>query len=177
MANQLSDKVSYIRGLMEGMKFDTASDEGRLLGKIVEVLGEMADEIEAVSEAQDELSEYVDSIDEDLADLEDELFDEDDNEDGEDDEFLDDEEEEDDELFDDEDEDFDGDDEDDGEEPDIYVECICPQCKASFYVKENELSADALHVCPRCGARVHAVPDYESDEEIPVAHLVEDKDE
>ena len=174
MANQLSDKVSYIRGLMEGMKFDTASDEGRLLGKIVEVLGEMADEIEAVSEAQDELSEYVDSIDEALADLEDELFDEEDDEDG---EFLDDEEEEDDELFDDEDEDFDGDDEDDGEEPDIYVECICPQCKASFYVKENELSADALHMCPRCGARVHAVPDYESDEEIPVAHLVEDKDE
>ena len=52
MANQLSDKVSYIRGLMEGMKFDTDSNEGRLLDKIIELLGDMADEIEAVSDAQ-----------------------------------------------------------------------------------------------------------------------------
>jgi len=175
MANQLSDKVSYIRGLMEGMKFDTDSNEGRLLGKIVEVLGDMAEEIEAVSDAQDELSEYVDSIDEDLADLEDALLgdEEDDDEDDYDDDDEDDDEDED---FD--DEDYDDEDELDDEEidDDIYVECICPECKASFYVKENELSPDALHVCPRCDKRVHAVPDYESDEEIPVAHLAEDED-
>ena len=174
MANQLSDKVSYIRGLMEGMQFNTDSNEGRLLDKIIELLGDMADEIEAVSDAQDELSEYVDSIDEDLADLEDAIFDDedDDEEDEDDDEY--------DMMDDDEDEeDYDGeldeDDESDDDE-DIYVECICPKCKSAFYVKENELSADALHVCPRCEAHVHAVPDYESDEEIPVAHLVEDED-
>ena len=176
MANQLSDKVSYIHGLMEGMKFDTDSNEGRLLGKIVELLGDMAEEIEAVSEAQDELSEYVDSIDEDLADLEDALFDdEDDDDDDEDDDFDDFDDEDDEDDFD----DFDDEDDEDAAEAeaDIYVECICPQCKASFYVKENELSPEALHVCPRCGAKVHAVPDYETDEEIPVARLVEDKDE
>ena len=177
MANQLSDKVSYIRGLMEGMQFDTDSNEGRLLGKIVDLLGDMADEIEAVSEAQDELSEYVDSVDEDLADLEDAIFDdEDDDEDDEDDD--DDDFDEDDEEEDFDEDDFDDvDDEEDEGEADIYVECLCPQCKAAFYVKETELSPDALHVCPRCNAQVHAVPDYETDEEIPVAHLVEDKDE
>ena len=172
MANQLSDKVSYIHGLMEGMKFDTDSNEGRLLGKIVELLGEMADEIEAVSEAQDELSEYVDSIDEDLADLEDAIFDDEDEDDDDDDDFdLDDDEDDfDEDDFDDEEED------EDDEEADIYVECVCPQCKAAFYVKETELGPDALHVCPRCDAKVHAVPDYETDEEIPVARLVEDED-
>ncbi len=175
MANQLADKVSYIRGLMEGMQFDETSNDGKLLSKIVELLDDMAREIESVSEAQDELSEYVDSIDEDLADLEG-LFDddEDDDEDDEDDEDDDDDDgDEDDDII-----DLEGlgdGDEADGDE-DIFVECICPKCKASFYVKEAELGEDALHVCPRCGAHVHAVPDYEDDEEIPVAHLVEDDD-
>ncbi|MBO4299148.1 MAG: hypothetical protein J5998_10135 [Clostridia bacterium] len=171
MANQLADKVSYIRGLMEGMQFDTDSNEGRLLGKIVEVLGEMAEEIEAVSDAQDELSEYVDSIDEDLADLEDALLgDEEDDEDYDEDDYDDDDED----IDDDEVDDDDIDDED--IDSDVYVECVCPECKGSFYVKENELSEEALHVCPRCGARIHAVPGYENDEEIPVAHLAEDEE-
>ena len=174
MANQLSDKVSYIKGLMEGMKFDTDVDEGRLLAKIVEALGEMTEEIEAISEAQDELSEYVDSIDEDLSALEDAIVDEDDEDEDDEDEDDEDEDDEDDE---DEDDDFIiVDDEDEDGEEDIYVECTCPQCRASFYVREKELGAEVLHVCPRCGAHVHAVPDYESDEEIPVAHLVEDED-
>ena len=43
MASHLTDKVSYIRGLMEGMKFDTESDQGKLLDKIVELLDDMAE--------------------------------------------------------------------------------------------------------------------------------------
>ena len=175
MANQLSDEVSYIRGLMEGMQYDTDSNEGRLLGKIVDLLGKMAGEIEAVSDAQDELSEYVDDIDEDLASLEDALFDDEDEDEEEDDEGEDDEDED---AEDEEDDEFDEDEdaEDEDGDADIYVECVCPECKRTFYVKENELSPDAEHICPRCEARVHAMPSYESDEEIPVAHLAEDKD-
>lgn len=178
MANHLTDKVSYIRGLMEGMKFDTTSDEGMLLNKIVELLGDMAEEIGAVSEAQDELSEYVDSIDEDLNELEEvlcseeeeeEAEDDDDGEDGDEDDFACD-------GFCESCDGCDGDDEDGEDDDNIFVECICPNCKASFYVKENELSADSLHICPRCEARVHVVPDYEDDEEIPVAHLADDAD-
>lgn len=173
MTNQLSDKVSYIRGLMEGMKFDTDSDEGRLLGKIVEALGDMAQAIEAVSEAQDELSEFVDNIDEDLSEIEEVLFDdEDDDEDEDDYDDLDDEDD-----FDEDDEDDEDEDEDDDTDTDIYVECVCPQCKMTFAVLESELSPDALHVCPECGAKVHAVPTYETDHEISVAHLAEDEDE
>ena len=67
-----------------------------------------------------------------------------------------------------------GEDEDDYDEDNIFVECICPNCKASFYVKEDELGDDVFHICPRCEARVHVVPDYEDDEEIPVAHLADE---
>ena len=171
MANQLSDKVSYIRGMMEGMQFNADSNEGKLLIKIVELLGEMADEVEVIGEAQDELGDYVDDIDEDLADLEDALFGDEDDEDidFDDDDMFDDED-----GFEDED-DFE-DDEDDEPEEGIFVECICEKCKGSFYVREDELSPAAKHVCPHCGAHVHAVPSYEADVEIPVAHL-EDEDE
>lgn len=202
MANHLTDKVSYIRGLMEGMQFDTTSDEGKLLERIVDLLGDMAEEIGRVTESQDELSEYVDSIDEDLCELEDALFDDEDEEDDDEDDddiysfsSADDDDEDEDE---DEDDDFEGcdghcegcdgcdeiyDEEDakllngDYDEDNIFVECLCPSCKASFYVKEEELSDDAFHICPRCNARVHVVPDYEDDEEIPVAHLAEDDDQ
>ena len=178
MASHLTDKVSYIRGLMEGMKFDTESDQGKLMDKIVELLGDMAEEISRLSDAQEELGEYVDSIDESLSEMEDALLvdDEEDDEESDDDE----------ESFDDLDEDdFEcegdcsacegcGDEDEEDEDDNIFVECICPNCKASFYVKEEELGDDVFHVCPRCEARVHVVPDYEDDEEIPVAHLADE---
>lgn len=181
MASHLTDKVSYIRGLMEGMKFDTESDQGKLLDKIVELLDDMAEEIGRVSDSQEELSEYVDSIDESLSEMEDALLsdDEDDDDASDDDEmsFA--------EADDEDEDDFAcegdcsacegcGEDEDDYDEDNIFVECICPNCKASFYVKEDELGDDVFHICPRCEARVHVVPDYEDDEEIPVAHLADE---
>ena len=175
--SHLMDKVSYLRGLMEGMKLDTTTNEGLLLSKIVDVLDSIACDISDLADAQEELNEYVDSIDQDLAELE-EVF-----EDGLDEEDF---EDEDDEDFDEEDEeeDFDEDEYSEDEEDEdveydgeIFVECMCPECKGTFYVKEEELSDDAFHICPRCGVRIHVVPDFEDD--IPVAMLAdgEDKDE
>ena len=51
MASHLTDKVSYIRGLMEGMKFDKESDQGKLLDKIVELLDDMAETMYAANGA------------------------------------------------------------------------------------------------------------------------------
>ena len=191
--SQLTEKVSYLRGLMEGMKLDTETNEGLLLSKIVDVLDSMAQEIADLSAAQDELSEYVDSIDQDLAAVE-ELFDEEDDEDDEDFEYDDDDdeaEEEDDEADEDACEEYDeaegcGGDcsscagcsgdamADENYDVDIVVECMCPQCSGTFYVNEDELGDDAFHICPRCGARIHVVPDYDAD--IPVAALADDED-
>ena len=170
--SQLTEKVSYLRGLMEGMKLDTETNEGLLLSKIVDVLDSMAQEIADLSAAQDELSEYVDSIDQDLAAVE-ELFEEEDDEADE-------------EAYDeyDEAEGCSGDCSscagcgdamaDENYEVDVVVECMCPQCSGTFYVNEDELGDDAFHICPRCGARIHVVPDYDAD--IPVAALADDED-
>ena len=68
--SHLNEKVSYLRGLMEGMKLDTTTNEGMLLSKIVDVLDSMACDIADLADAHEELNEYVDSIDQDLAELE-----------------------------------------------------------------------------------------------------------
>ena len=180
--SHLNEKVSYLRGLMEGMKLDTTTNEGLLLSKIVDVLDSIACDIADLADAHEELNEYVDSIDQDLSELE-EVFEDELDDDYEDED--DDEDEEDDEDDDEEDdfEECDGncegcsgcDDEDVEYDGDIFVECMCPECKGTFYVKEEELDDEAFHICPRCGVRVHVVPDFEAD--IPVAALAEDEGE
>ncbi len=65
-----TEKVAYIKGLMEGLDIDLDSKEGKLFNAIVDVLEEMADTIESLEDYVDELTEQVDAIDEDLADLE-----------------------------------------------------------------------------------------------------------
>lgn len=172
--SHLMDRVSYLRGLMDGMKLDTETNEGTLLSKIVDVLENMACEISELADAQQELSDYVEDVDQDLGALEDLFADEEDEDDEDEEEFVEDE-------IDECDGDCEGcsgcDDEEVDYDGDILVECMCPQCQGAFYVKEEELSDEAFHICPRCGARIHVVPDYEDD--IPVAALadVEDKDE
>ena len=75
---ELKEKVAYIKGLMEGMKFDTETNEGKLLTAIVGVLGDMAAEVTDMDEDVNELYNAVDALSEDLEDVEDYLFDEDD---------------------------------------------------------------------------------------------------
>lgn len=173
----LTDRVSYIRGLMEGLQLDTQTNEGKILAQIVDLLGEMAGEIEDVQIVQEEMSDFVDSIDDDVSELEHII--------GMDDEDEDDEDEEEDDDF--SEEDFDGEEctgdceacegcSQDEDDEDVYVECMCPNCQSSFYVLESELGDDVFHICPRCGEKIHVEPDY--DEEIPVAKLADrDPDE
>ncbi len=177
--SHLTDKVSYIRGLMEGMKLDYGTNEGKLFEQILQLLGEMADEIETIHAVTDELNEYVEDIDEDLGDLEESmgLADEEGEEEGEDEEDFDF-----DELDEEDEEPCDGDceacdepcddfEDADAGEADVYVECMCPSCKGTFYVLEKELGEGVFHTCPRCGERIHVEPDY--DEEVPIAKLAD----
>ena len=73
----ISEKVAYLKGLMEGMKVDTESDEGKLFAAIVDVLGEMALEIEDLTDEVVELGDGLDVISDDLSDVEDVVYDED----------------------------------------------------------------------------------------------------
>ena len=37
----LSEKAAYLKGLMEGMKLSTETDEGKMIAAIVELLGDV----------------------------------------------------------------------------------------------------------------------------------------
>lgn len=74
----LKEKVSYLKGLADGMQVSDSSNEGKLLKAIIDVLDDMALTVEELEETQDQLSEQVDEIDEDLSQVEDVLFDEED---------------------------------------------------------------------------------------------------
>ncbi|MEY7999444.1 CD1247 N-terminal domain-containing protein [Clostridium sp. Mt-5] len=74
--DSIKSKVSYISGLMDGLKIDKNTNEGRILLEVLDVLKNMAEEIENISEAQKHTEDYMDAIDENLAYLQDDLYDE-----------------------------------------------------------------------------------------------------
>ena len=129
-----------------------------------------------------------------LSDMVDDDFDDDDDFDEDDEDFDDVFDDEDDDDFDDDEDDEvaarrsafhiidgDGDDGDDGfedeeiSEPDVYVACVCPKCHRRMYVVEAQLSTGVRHICPYCGERIDAVPEYETDDEILVAKPAKDE--
>ena len=84
----ISEKVAYLKGLMEGMKVDTDSNEGKLFAAIVDVLDEIALEIEDLTDEVVELGDGMDVISDDLSDVEDIVYDEDDEDDEEEECFV-----------------------------------------------------------------------------------------
>ena len=75
---ELKEKVAYIKGMMEGMEFDTATKEGKLLAAIIDVLDDIALEIADMKADQEELYDGLDAVSDDLEDVEDAVFGEDD---------------------------------------------------------------------------------------------------
>ena len=78
--NYLRERVAYLKGLADGMKLDTSTNEGRLLKAVLDVLDDIALAVDDIEETQEQLSEQVDEIDEDLAEIENLLYDVDDDE-------------------------------------------------------------------------------------------------
>ena len=69
----LLERVSYIKGLMEGLSLDEKEPMTKLVAEIVDVLDEMAATVEDMDEYINELDEYIGEIDEDLEAVEDYL--------------------------------------------------------------------------------------------------------
>ena len=144
--SKLTDRISYLQGLAEGMKLNTEKDSNRLIMEILDVLGEVGDSFEALAESHGELSDYVESIDEDLADLEADLYDDDDEELAEDDE----------------DDDFEG----------SLIEYECPHCGKMVKIDADDVDFDEEALCPECGKELfpelpdgaEEEPDGEDDE-------------
>ena len=74
----LTERISYIRGLAEGLQLDETKPEVKVLNAIVELLDDMAYSVSDMEELYDELAAQVDEIDQDLADVETELYDDED---------------------------------------------------------------------------------------------------
>ena len=72
--SNISEKVSYLKGLSEGMKISDATNEGKLLLAVLDALEEISYELESLEEFQDELDERVSEIDEDLGCLEEDVY-------------------------------------------------------------------------------------------------------
>lgn len=74
----ISEKVSYIKGLAEGLGLDENNKTDKILKSIIDVLDDMAAELACAEDDILDLSDTVDEIDEDLGELEDYVYDEED---------------------------------------------------------------------------------------------------
>lgn len=123
---ELSKKVAYLKGLMEGLKIDDTTNEGKVLIAMSDVLDEMAATIEDIADEVDEAVELIDVLDEDLGDLEEDYYD----------------------LYD-EDEDDDYEDYELGDDEELY-ECVCPSCGDTICLDETLIAEGSIE-CPNCG--------------------------
>lgn len=81
----ISEKVAYLKGLAEGLKLDTESNEGKLFAAIIDVLEDMADEIADMQDEMVDLEDGLDAVSDDLSEVEESLYElEDEDEDEED---------------------------------------------------------------------------------------------
>ena len=141
----ISEKSAYLKGLMEGLKLSTESDEGKMIAAMVDLLGDMAKKITDIEDTTIAISDELDEIEEDLDAIEDFIMDEDED----DDEYYDDDEDdEDDDSWDDEDEEFEEGFDFGDEDSTIYeVECAC----GNIIDFDEETLEKGSIVCPNCG--------------------------
>lgn len=83
----LKERVSYLKGLAEGMQISDNTNEGKLLKSIIDVLDDFALAVEDLEELNDQIGEQIDSLDEGLADVEKVVFEDEDGDDEEE-EFI-----------------------------------------------------------------------------------------
>lgn len=122
----LTEKVAYLKGLMDGLELDDSSKESKLIKAIVDVLDDMALTVSDLEDEVADLDEQVELIDEDLDTLEEDYYS----------------------LFDDEDEE-DEDDECDCCEDDELYEVKCPNCGDLIYL-DGEMLDEGSIACPNC---------------------------
>ena len=150
----LSEKSAYLKGLMEGMKLSTETDEGKMIAAIVELLGDVTKTLGDVQETTIAISDELDEIEDDLDAIEDFIMSMDEDE-FEDDDFED-------------DDDFDFEDLEEGfdfgdEETTVYeVTCACGEVIAF----DEETLEEGSIVCDNCGEVLEFSFDDEDEEDL-----------
>ena len=150
----ISEKAAYLKGLMDGLKLDTESNEGKMIAAIVDMLGDLARKVTDIEDTTIAISDELDEIEEDLDAIEDFIMDSDDEE-------WDDEEEEDEEWEEDEEEygeegfDF-------GDEDSIIYEVTCA-CGTVISFDEETLEEGSI-ICDNCGETLEFSLEDEDEE-------------
>ena len=148
----INEKSAYLKGLMDGLKLSTETDEGKMIAAIVDLLGDITKKVTDIEATTIAISDELDEIEEDLDAIEDYILE--DEEDEEDDDF--DWEEDEDEEYDEEGFDF-GD-----EDTTIYeVECACGNI---INFDEETLEAGSI-ICDNCGETLEFTFDDVEEEE------------
>ena len=128
-----TERVSYIRGLAEGLELDEDKKEVKVINAIIDLLDDMALSMSEMEDNMNDMADQLDAVDEDLGSLEDDFYD--DGEDG-----LD-------------EEDTVEDDDEAGEEDDeaeCYYEVTCPNCHETVCLSEDLVRNGQID-CPNCG--------------------------
>ena len=132
----LTEKVAYLKGLMDGLSFDKNSSEGKIIAAMADVVDDLATTVTDMDEEMETLHDYIEEIDEDLGNVEEAVFDCDD-----------------DCCCDDDDCCCDDDDCDCGD----VIEVDCPNCGETVFFDE---SIDPEHlICPACNKEFSCVGD------------------
>lgn len=158
----ISEKSAYLKGLMDGLKLDTESDEGKMIAAIVDLLGDMTKKVTDIEDTTIAISDELDEIEDDLDAIEDYIVSEEDDDYEDDDwDYEDDSEDED---WDDEDEEEDGDEGFDfGDEDTTIYEVQC-SCGEVIDFDEETLESGSI-VCPNCGETLEFSLDEDDGEE------------
>ncbi|MBO4524844.1 CD1247 N-terminal domain-containing protein [Ruminococcus sp.] len=153
---KLTEKMSYLKGLIDGLEIDTSTKEGKVLLQMSEVMSELVLYVDDLQSQVDELTELCDILDEDLGQVEDDFYDCDEC-DGDCDECDDD----------DWDDEYDFDDDDDG----LY-EITCPTCGDTILLDEGMIEEGSMN-CPNCNELLEfdyddlTIEDFEDKDEAP----------
>lgn len=72
----ITEKVAHLKGLVEGMDFDSDKKETKVLNEILDVLEDIALTVSDLDDEMGLVTEQLDAVDEDLAELEEVFYDE-----------------------------------------------------------------------------------------------------
>ena len=145
----LIKQAAYLKGYAEGLDISPKSDEGKLIMKLIDVVGAMADKINELEDRIMDVEDVTDELDETLFSMADDLYGDDyDDSDYADDDYGD--SEYDDEL-----------DEDGGD----YFEIECPNCGEDVMIDFDMIDDDSAIVCPNCHEEIELEFNIGSDED------------
>lgn len=68
------EKVAYLRGMLEGMKFDADSDMGKIVLKLIDIVDNLAHDLTDAEERADVMADYIDELDHDLGEVEEYVY-------------------------------------------------------------------------------------------------------